>query len=217
MPQSRITSNMKIRIDKVAREVALTKSVLPECLHVPIAAVDESEILNYVGEIVDVVSFRTAKRALLVKMPPPPKRDQRLPIWELAESAVLYQPIQLWVHVNYTGYRKAYKLAFPKEDIRKKIINHILNRRIARIKGYEYVRVSPVIRGVNSSSGYSENWGVNLKRIGMAKEEIRGGAYIQYADLCDLMVMMNIKVGGGVMDIVNEGQYLVDLRYKRWA
>ena len=61
--------------------------------------------------------------------------------------------------MNYTGYRKAYKRAFPKEDITKKVINHILNRRIAMIKGYEYVRVSPVIRGVNSSSGYSENWG----------------------------------------------------------
>ncbi len=209
---------MKIGIDKVAREVALTKSVLPECLHVPIAAVDESAICNYVGEIVDVVSFRTANRALLIKIPPPPKRDHRLPIWELAESAVLYQPLQLWVHVNYTGYRKAYKRAFPKEDITKKVINHILNRRIAMIKGYEYVRVSPVIRGVNSSSGYSENWGVSLKRKpDMTKEEIRGGAYIQYADLCDLMVMMNIKVGGGVMDVVNEGQYLVDLRHKRWT
>ena len=51
----------------------------------------------------------------------------------------------------------------------------------------------------------------------MTKEEIRGGAYIQYADLSDLMVMMNIKLGGGVMDVVNEGQYLVDLRHKRWT
>ncbi len=209
---------MKIKIDNVAREVAFKKSVLPECLHVPIAAVDESAICNYIGEIVDVVSFTSARRALLVKVPAPPKRDPRLPIWELAESAVLYQPIQLWVHVDYTGYRKAYKRAFPEEDITIKVINHILNRRIAMIKGYEYVRVSPATRGVNSSSGYSENWGVNLKRKpDMTKEEIRGGAYIQYADLCDLMVMMNIKVGGGVMDMVNEGQYLVDLRYKRWT
>ncbi len=209
---------MRIKIDNVARDVAFKKSVLTECLHVPIAAVDESSICRYIGAIVGVVSFTTARRALLVKIPPPPKTDQRLPIWELAESAVLYQPIQLWVHVNYTGYRKAYKRAFPKEDITKKVINHILNRRIARIKGYEYVRVSSVTRGVNSSSGYSENWGANLKRKpDMTKEEIRGGAYIQYADLCDLMVMMNLKVGGGVMGMVNEGQYLVDLRYKRWT
>jgi hypothetical protein len=209
---------MRIKINNVAREVAFKKWVLPECLHVPIAAVDELSICKYIGAIVGVVSFNTARRALLVKIPPPPKRDQKLPIWELAESAVLYQPIQLWVHVNYTEYRKAYKRAFPKEDITKKVINHILNRRIARVKGYEYVRVSPVKRGVNSSSGYSENWGVNLKRKpGMTKKEIRGGAHIQYADLSDLMVMMNIKVGGGNMDVVNEGQYLVDLRHKRWT
>jgi len=209
---------MRIKIDNIAREVAFKKSALPECLHVPIAAVDESSICRYIGAIVGVVSINTARRALLVRIPPPPKRNQRLPIWALAESAVLYQPIQLWVHVNYTGYRKAYKRSFPKEDITKKVINHILNRRIARIKGYEYVRVSSVTRGVNSSSGYSENWGVNLKRKAyMTKESIRGGAYIQYADLCDLMVMMNIKIGGGVMGIVNEGQYLVDLRYKRWT
>lgn len=204
---------MRIIIDKVARDIAFKKWVLPECLHVPIAAVDESSICRYIGAIVGVVSSATTRRALLVKIPPPPKRDHRLPIWELAESTVLYLPVQLWVHVNYTGYREAYKRAFPKEDITKKVINHILNRRIARIKGYEYVRVSSVTRGVNSSSGYSENWGVNLKcKPKMTKEEIRGGAYIQYADLCDLMVMMNIKVGGGVMSMVNKGQYLVDLR-----
>ncbi len=209
---------MRIKIDPVAREVAFKKSVLPEYLHVPIAAVDESSICKYIGSIVGVISFNTVRRALVVRIPPPPKRDQRLPIWKLAESAVLYQTTQLWVHVNYTGYRKAYKRAFPKEDTTRKVINHILNRRIARIKGYDYVRVSAVTRGVNSSSGYSENWGVNIKlKPDMTKENIRGGAYIKYADLSELMAMMNIKLGGGVMNVVNEGQYLVDLRYKPWT
>jgi hypothetical protein len=209
---------MKIEIDNVAREEAFKKAVIPECLHVPVAAVDEVSICKYIGPIVDVVSFNTAKRALVVKIPSPPKIDQRLPIWKLPESAILYQSTQLWVHVNYTGYRRAYMRAFPEEDISGKVINHILNRRIARIKGYEYVRVSAVTRGVNSSSGYSENWGVNIKcKPNIDKEKIRGGAFIKYADLCELMVMMNIKLGGGFMDVVNEGQYLVDLRYKSWT
>ena len=148
----------------------------------------------------------------------PPKRDQRLPIWELAEAEILHRPIQLWVHVDYTAYRPAYKRAYPEEDIATRIIHHILNRRIARIKGFDYVRVSPITRSVNSSSGFSENWGVTLHHApGKTKKEIRRGAYIQYADLSDLMVMMNIKIGGGVMDLVNEGQYLVDLRYRRWS
>ena len=37
----------------------------------------------------------------------------------------------------------------------------------------------------------------------------RRGAFIQYADLADLMVMLDLKVGGGVMAAVNEGQRLV--------
>lgn len=148
----------------------------------------------------------------------PPKRDQRLPIWELAEAEVLHRPIQLWVHVDYTAYRQAYKRAYPEEDISTRIIHHVLNRRIARIKGFDYVRVSPITRTVNSSSGFSENWGVALNQaLGMTKEEIRRGAYIQFADLSDLMVMMNTNIGGGVMDVVNEGQYLVDLRCRRWS
>ena len=209
---------MKTKIDKIAKEVAFKKWVLPECLHVPIAAVDESAIGDYVGEIVDIVSFNSPRKAFLVKVPVHHKRDQRFPIWELSEAAVLHRPIQLWVHVDYTAYRKAYERAFPEEDITAKIIHHILNRRIARIKGFNYVRVSPITRGVNSSSGFSENWGVALKRTpGMTKEEIRGGAYIQYADLSDLMVMMNTKIGGGVMDVVNEGQHMVDLIDKRFS
>ena len=37
-------------------------------------------------------------------------------------------------------------------------------------------------------------------------------ASILYADLSDLMLMLDIKVGGGVMAAVNEGQQLVERR-----
>jgi hypothetical protein len=43
----------------------------------------------------------------------------------------------------------------------------------------------------------------------------RRGAFIQYTDLSDLMVMLDIKVGGGVMVVVNEGQKLVRPRTAR--
>ena len=36
--------------------------------------------------------------------------------------------------------------------------------------------------------------------------------YIQYGDLCDLMLMLDLRLGGGVMDAVNEGQKLVERR-----
>jgi hypothetical protein len=37
----------------------------------------------------------------------------------------------------------------------------------------------------------------------------RRGAFIEYADITDLMLMLDMKLGGGVMDAVNEGQKLV--------
>jgi hypothetical protein len=38
--------------------------------------------------------------------------------------------------------------------------------------------------------------------------------FIQFADLSDLMLMLDINLGGGVMAIVNEGQKLVRPRTK---
>jgi hypothetical protein len=62
----------------------------------------------------------------------------------------------------------------------------------------------------NSSSAYSEEWGVTLHNMPeqMAANK-RRGAFIKYADLTELMLMMDVKLGGGVMDSVNEGQKLV--------
>ena len=40
---------MPFLIDKAAREIALTQWALPDCLHVPIAAVDEVAIIAYIG------------------------------------------------------------------------------------------------------------------------------------------------------------------------
>jgi hypothetical protein len=36
-------------------------------------------------------------------------------------------------------------------------------------------------------------------------------AVVQYADLADIVKMLNLEGGGGLMDIVNEAQRLVDL------
>jgi len=37
------------------------------------------------------------------------------------------------------------------------------------------------------------------------------GAQIQYADLAGLLLMMDIKLGGGVQEVMNTGQALVRL------
>lgn len=206
---------MPLLTDHAAKEIACRRFGLPECLHVAIAAIDQRAIENYVGEIVQTVTHRSPLKAFVVRVAPPPAIDWRLPIWQLPSSGVLHRQLQLWVHIRSTRYRAAYKKAFPAEDIKNKVMSHAMNRRVAALKGFSYVRIDPVSRAVNSSSGFSENWAVALHK---AENELRHhqarGAFIQYADLSDIMVMLDMKAGGGVMELVNLAQKLVKLDYE---
>ena len=197
-------------IDDIAREVAISRYGLAECLHVPIAAVDEAAISAYVGEVRNVLSGGASRKALLVcaKTPPPP--DPRFPIWDVEGCDMLHRPMQVWVDVAYTRYRRAYRAAFPGEDLGDRILSHTMNRRVAALKGFRFVRLTPTSRAANSSSAFSENWGVALHGDPeqMATNR-RRGAFIQYADLTELMLMLDMRLGGGVMDAVNEGQRLI--------
>ena len=56
--------NMPFKIDQIARDIVLHRYVLPECLHVPVAAVSEESITTYIGDIVEVLSRGTAKKGL---------------------------------------------------------------------------------------------------------------------------------------------------------
>jgi hypothetical protein len=200
---------MAFLIDHATKEIALKRWALPECLHVPIAGVDEAAIRNYIGEIVQVLSGGSPPRAFLVEAKEGPPIDPRLPILDLSSSSVFFQRHQVWVHHAFGGYRKAYKKAFPEENIDDKILSHAMNRRTAALKGYAYVRITPTSRGCNSSSAFSEGWAMTLHGDPKQVEaNRRRGAFIQYADLSNLMVMLDLKLGGGVMAAVNEGQKL---------
>lgn len=148
---------MPFEIDQIAREIALRRHVLPECLHVPTAALDEETITIYIGNIVQVLSKGTPNKAFLVQAKVPPPIDDRLPIWEMAGAAIFHRQMQVWVHVGYTRYRKAYQRAFPTEEITGKVLSHTMSRRVAVLKGYQYVRITPVSRGSNSSNGSPRN------------------------------------------------------------
>ena len=209
---------MTFKIDHIARDAALHRYVLPPCLHVPVAAVNEEAITTYIGDIVRVLAKGAPNKAFLVRAKEPPRIDDRLPIWEMEGSAVLHRQMQVWVHVGYTRYRNAYRRVLPLEDIAGKVLSHAMNRRVAVLKAFQYVRITPVSRSANSSSGFSENWGVALHGApGQTPEKARRGAFIQYADLSELMLMMDLKPGGGIMSAVNEGQALVEPRmYPIW-
>jgi hypothetical protein len=197
-------------IDAIARDRALNRHGIPECLLVPIAAVDEAAIGIYVGKIRQVLSGGGSRRAFLVHAHPPPPIDPCYPIWDEPVSAIFHRPLQIWVHIGFTRYRRAYRRAFPDEDLGNTVLSHAMNRRIAALKGFDFVRITPTSRGANSSSVLSEGWGVALHGEPHQMEvNRRRGAFVQYADLTDLMLMLDIKLGGGVMDVVNEGQRLV--------
>ena len=195
--------------DPIAKEVAHKRWALPQCLHVPIAAVDLHAIEAHVGAV-ELVIGGPQPRAVVVNVPAPPVRDARLPIWELPGSSEFFKPLQLWVEIGYAGYRRAYRRAFPAENIDGQIMSHAMNRRTAEIKGFRFVRLTPTSRANNSSSAFSEGRAVSFHAADKRdKAAIRGGASIQYADLADLMLMADLRLGGGMMELVNEGQRLV--------
>jgi hypothetical protein len=207
---------MAFLIDRAAQEVALKQFALPQCLHIPTAAVNEDAITAYIGEIEQVLAEGSPRKAFLIKTKAPPSADARLPIWELPASKLLHERRQVWVHVEFTRYRRAYRKAFPDEAIDGKVLSHALNRRMAAFMGFSYVRITPNSRGCNSSSSFSEQWGVTLHGTPeQAAASRRRGAFIHYADLAALMVMLDINPGGGVMNAVNEAQALVRPRIIR--
>lgn len=187
------------------------RSGLPACLYIPVAARDLNAVETYVGSIVAHLAKSSTDDALLVEAHEPEKTDLRLPIWNLPAAAVLHYPRQVWVNVDFGAYRRAYARAFPEVSLTDLVLDHVMNRRTARLKGFRYLRIVPISRPANSSHGsLSEDWGVDyqssprMMAINQASQ-----AAIQYADLVDIVKMLNMQGGGSIMDNVNKAQALV--------
>lgn len=186
---------------------------MPECLHIPIAAVDEDAIRNYVGDIERVVSGRGHRKAFLVTVPSSAAIDPLLPISDHPNARIFHARQQIRVHVAYKPYRPAYKRALPHDTIDGLILSHAMNRDTAAHKGFDFVRPTPVSGIANVSSAFSEQWAKELhKPKGPVVARRTGPPFIQYAHLSDLMLMLDMMLGGGVMDAVNEGQKLIARR-----
>jgi hypothetical protein len=199
-------------IDQHALRIPQNSGLRP-CLYIPVAARDTNAIELYVGKIVAHLARRPPHYALLVEAHEPEKADPRLPIWSLPEATVLHCPKQVWVHVDYGAYRRAYIRAFPDVTLAGLVLDHVMNRRVARLKGFVYLRIVPIGRKANSShGGLSEGWGVEYHSSPeMIEINKASQAVVQYADLADIVKMLNMEGGGSLMDIVNEAQKLVDL------
>lgn len=199
--------------------IAIPKdSGLLPCLYIPIAARDRHAIEKYVGTIVAHVAPGSSDKALLVEAYEPEAPDGRLAIWDVPRAAILHSRKQVWVDVEYQSFRNAYRRAFPEADLTDLVLDHVMNRRTARLKGFRYLRIVPISRGANSSHGsLSEGWGVEYHATPEMKNKNRlSKAVVQYADLADIVKMLDIKGGGSLMNNVNEAQTLVDLPDEKW-
>ena len=194
--------------DEAAYQQALREWVVPECLHVPIVAVDEEAITKHIGDIVEILS---PGRALVVAIDPPPERDHRLPIWAHPKADMFFEPLQVWVSPSYTRYRQAYIRAKGGESATGKVLHHVYNRRMAALRGYGFVRLVPVSRRANSSSGFSEQWGIELADADLGARRRKRGLQMQYADLADLLTMLDISLGGGFQEVCRVGQNLIEV------
>ena len=195
-------------VDELARDLALTRYGLPLCLHVAIAARDLNAIERFVGRIERVLHGSGDRIAVFVDAYESSAPDLDLPIWQQPEAVVLRQRRQVWVHVDDRQYRKAYAAAFPDHNISNLVLDHVMNRRVARLKGFNYLRIVPITRAANSSSGgLSEKWAVTYHsspRMVARNQEPR--PFTQYADLADIVKMLNVKTGGSLQEAVNAAQ-----------
>ncbi len=184
---------------------------LTQDLFVPIAAADLETIEKYVGIIRMRLSGRKRPTNAVLIEAQRPKRNFLVPLWHECEADKYYQCIhpsrQLWVHVDYGGYRRAWARLGFDELTREEVLDHIRNRAIARLSGYRhpFLRLSPASIETNTSGGL-DNGAEGMEKVELRKLK-QQPAYIRQrtehslaapvvlADPIDLTKMLDIPPG----------------------
>lgn len=179
---------------------------LHHSLVIPIGAKSRASIERYVGNIEKVFGNEDA---FLVTFEPHGLPNE-LPVWKMERSALFHQGRQLWVHVNSRKYRRLYQELFREmmtgED---QVIDHIMNRKLARALQYNYVRLLHVSRAANSSSGRGgETVAMGFLPVTVSVNPEANASEIVYADPMDLLKMLDVKVGGFGLEVVADNHYL---------
>jgi len=195
---------------------------LPKSLIVPIAARSVDSIEKYVGTVVERIVGRSGRINAIAVIPYgwPPQKEANIALWTHARSSEFEQQLhpkqQVWVHVDYSGYRKAYiRFGLPRIPANY-VLDHVQNREAVRLRQYShpYLRLCPISRKVNTSGG------TNTGGEGMEKEFLRSlpdqseavqesvrnalMCDIVYADPMDLTKMLDIPPGTQVLAGVGE-------------
>ena len=184
---------------------------LPPDLIVPIAAVDIEAIETYVGTIQRRIPGRKRPTNAVVVVAHLPNRNPQVPLWDQPEADQYYRRLhpssQLWVHVDYTGYRRAWKRLGFGELTREIFLDHIQNRAAVRISGYRhpFLRLCPVSRETNTSAGLDKGTEgmekCELRKLKQQPVHIRQrtgralAAPVVLADPIDLTKMLDIPPG----------------------
>lgn len=186
-------------IDPLSETYGLHSSLL-----IPIGARNREAIEKYIGSIDITIGDNEAFVVNFVPLEPP----NELPVWTHNRGALLTDSIQIWVDIDFKNYRKIY-LQYYKVIDKDDVIDHIMNRRFAKKLGYKYVRLLHISRDVNSSAGRGgESMAFNNLDASMEINPDINNNEIVYADPMDLSKMLNIKVGGSVLDAVRDNHFL---------
>ncbi|NQT35657.1 hypothetical protein HQ587_10745 [bacterium] len=177
----------------------------------PIAAADIEAIETYVGIIQVRITGRKRPTNAVVVAAHQPSRNPQVPLWDQSEANHFYRCLhpsrQLWVHVDYTGYRRAWKRLGFDELTSELFLDHIKNRAAVRISGYRhpFLRLCPVSRETNTSSGL-DNGAEGMEKVELRKlkhqpahkrQQIERhlNAPVVLADSIDLTKMLDIPTG----------------------
>ncbi|TRX62541.1 hypothetical protein FNH22_00145 [Fulvivirga sp. M361] len=180
---------------------------LHNSLIIPIGAKSKASIQKFVGTIDKVFKNNAAFLVSFLPLEGP----NELEVWKHKRSFLLNYSTQLWVDIDYRNYRKLYQSVFEKliED-QAYVVDHIMNRKLARALGYKFVRLLHISRASNSSGGRGGETfaNTNLPTSLSVNPEINTGDIV-YADPMDLLKMLNVKVGGFGLETVRDNHHLL--------
>jgi hypothetical protein len=190
---------------------------LPKSLQVPIAVASVEAIRSFVGSI--TAERRGADglpRAFAVARPAPEQLEPDVPLWASSKADEardrLYPPTQVWVHVDYNSYRRAYR-DFGQIIPPGYFLDHVQNRRSIRLRdrSHPWLRLCPVDPRVNTSGGLptgGEGMEFDYLTRALPAGLVVDDHEVIYADPMDLTKMLNIAPGTGTLDGVRDTQDL---------
>jgi hypothetical protein len=175
-----------MKIDKNSSTFGLYNSLI-----IPIAAKSIYALEEYVGEVQSIKNG-TFDGYMIDFIPL--DTPNNLEVWNNPRSEFLNAAKQLWVHVDDRNYRKLYQKVFPSINLNGYDIDHIFNKALSKMYGFNYVRLLHVKSTYNRKTGS----GAEKDSTSFRKNDFAGVNYeIQYADALDMCKLLHLDIGTG--------------------